>query len=312
MRLREAIAVAAPQAARAVTVAGLALAASFALLAIVPLRLVPRVRLRDGRGRADRHLHRAHAARAGADVAVRRARVVAGPAGAAAVHARVPRPRRRARRAAALGDAQRATDAALVTLSERITPRETHVLAAQLPRDLRPSVRAPPGATERFGAEEFVRRVGEREGVDDDEAAGAHARGAAHPRRRRGGRPRLRPGPALGRLRPPVRRALSAPLSPRAARCANMQLSAARENQFDPHHHRRDRGRRRRRGHRVGRRRRGEAGQRRPGAGRLGPGRQPAAVVRRLAREGAAAQGGGGEVQRLRPAGRPASASSSR
>ena len=38
MRLREAIAVAAPQAARAVTVAGLALAASFALLAIVPLR----------------------------------------------------------------------------------------------------------------------------------------------------------------------------------------------------------------------------------------------------------------------------------
>src|SRR5213592_329548 len=38
MRLCEAIAVAAFQAARAVTVAGLALAASFALLAIVPLR----------------------------------------------------------------------------------------------------------------------------------------------------------------------------------------------------------------------------------------------------------------------------------
>ena len=34
---------------------------------------------------------------------------------------------------------------------------------------------SPPGGTERFGAEEFVRRVGEREGVDDDEAA-AHAR----------------------------------------------------------------------------------------------------------------------------------------
>ena len=38
MRLREAIAVATPAAAKAVTVAGLALAASFALLAIVPLR----------------------------------------------------------------------------------------------------------------------------------------------------------------------------------------------------------------------------------------------------------------------------------
>ena len=34
---------------------------------------------------------------------------------------------------------------------------------------------SPPGGTERFGADEFVRRVGEREGVDDDEAA-AHAR----------------------------------------------------------------------------------------------------------------------------------------
>ena len=38
MRLREAIAVATPAAAKAVTVAGIALAASFALLALVPLR----------------------------------------------------------------------------------------------------------------------------------------------------------------------------------------------------------------------------------------------------------------------------------
>ena len=57
----------------------------------------------------------------------------------------------------------------------RITPRETHVLAAQLPRDLRPFVLSPKGGPERFGAEEFVRRVGEREGVGDEEAA-AHAR----------------------------------------------------------------------------------------------------------------------------------------
>ena len=49
------------------------------------------------------------------------------------------------------------------------------MLAAQLPRDLRGLVLSPAGGTERFGAEEFVRRVGEREGVDDDEAT-AHAR----------------------------------------------------------------------------------------------------------------------------------------
>jgi uncharacterized protein (DUF2267 family) len=75
----------------------------------------------------------------------------------------------------AQSEARRATDAALATLSERITPRETQVLAAQLPRDLRPFVLSPKGGPERFGAEEFVRRVAEREGVDDEEAA-AHAR----------------------------------------------------------------------------------------------------------------------------------------
>jgi uncharacterized protein (DUF2267 family) len=36
-------------------------------------------------------------------------------------------------------------------------------------------VLTPKGGPERFGADEFVRRVGEREGVDDREAA-AHAR----------------------------------------------------------------------------------------------------------------------------------------
>jgi uncharacterized protein (DUF2267 family) len=72
-------------------------------------------------------------------------------------------------------DARRATDAALVTLAERITARETHVLAAQLPRDLRPFVLSPKGGPERFDADEFVRRVGEREGVGDKEAA-VHAR----------------------------------------------------------------------------------------------------------------------------------------
>jgi putative drug exporter of the RND superfamily len=174
MRLREAIAVAAPQAARAVTVAGLALAASFALLAIVPLR-------------SFREFAFVMAAGVLIDTFVVRTLLV--PALTSLFGESAWWPGRRVRGLSArefvelVGgraglthpEARRATDAALVTLSERITPRETHVLAAQLPRDLRPFVLSPKGGPERFGAEEFVRRVGEREGVGDEEAA-AHAR----------------------------------------------------------------------------------------------------------------------------------------
>ncbi|HEX6620992.1 MAG TPA: MMPL family transporter, partial [Solirubrobacteraceae bacterium] len=174
MRLREAIAVAAPQAARAVTVAGLALAASFALLAIVPLRSFREF---------------AFVMAVGVLVDTFLVRTLLVPALTSLFGERAWWPGRRVRRLSsrefldlvggrtglARSGAQRATDAALVTLSERITPRETNVLAAQLPRDLRGLVLSPPGGTERFGAQEFVRRVGEREGVDDDEAA-AHAR----------------------------------------------------------------------------------------------------------------------------------------
>jgi RND superfamily putative drug exporter len=174
MRLREAIAVAAPQAAPAVTVAGLALAASFALLAIVPLR-------------AFREFAFVMAAGVLIDTFVVRTLLV--PALTSLFGESGWWPGRRVRGLSAhefvdlVGGrtglthpaARRATDAALVTLSERITPRESHVLAAQLPRDLRPFVLTPKGGPERFGADEFVRRVGEREGVDDREAA-AHAR----------------------------------------------------------------------------------------------------------------------------------------
>jgi RND superfamily putative drug exporter len=174
MRLREAIAVAAPQAARAVTVAGLALAASFALLAIVPLR-------------SFREFAFVMAAGVLIDTFVVRTLLV--PALTSLFGESAWWPGRRVRGLSArefvelVGgraglthpEARRATNAALVTLSERITPRETHVLAAQLPRDLRPFVLSPKGGPERFGAEEFVRRVGEREGVGDDEAA-EHAR----------------------------------------------------------------------------------------------------------------------------------------
>jgi uncharacterized protein (DUF2267 family) len=174
MRLREAIAVAAPQAAPAVTVAGLALAASFALLAIVPLR-------------AFREFAFVMAVGVLIDTFVVRTLLV--PALTSLFGESGWWPGRRVRGLSAhefvdlVGGrtglthpaARRATDAALVTLSERITPRESHVLAAQLPRDLRPFVLTPKGGPERFGADEFVRRVGEREGVGDREAA-AHAR----------------------------------------------------------------------------------------------------------------------------------------
>jgi RND superfamily putative drug exporter len=174
MRLREAIAVATPQAARAVTVAGLALAASFALLAIVPLRSFREFAFVMGAGVL-------------IDTFVVRTLLV--PALTSLFGESAWWPGRRVRRLSArefvalVGgraglqrpDAERATDAALVTLSERITPRESQVLAAQLPRDLRPFVVSPKRGTERFGADEFVRRVGEREGVGDDEAA-AHTR----------------------------------------------------------------------------------------------------------------------------------------
>jgi putative drug exporter of the RND superfamily len=174
MRLREAIAVAAPQAARAVTVAGLALAASFALLAIVPLRSF---------------LEFAFVMAAGVLIDTFVVRTLLVPALTSLFGESAWWPGRRVRGLSArefvelVGgraglaqpDARRATDAALVTLSERITAHETQVLAAALPRDLRPFVLSPKGGPERFGADEFVRRVGAREGVGDKEAA-AHVR----------------------------------------------------------------------------------------------------------------------------------------
>jgi RND superfamily putative drug exporter len=170
MRLREAIAVATPQAAGAVTIAGLTLAGSFALLAIVPLR-------------SFREFAVVMTVGVLIDTFVVRTLLV--PALTSLFGERAWWPGRRVhplskqeflslvggRTGLTHPQAERATDAALVTLSERITPRETEVLATGLPRDLRQSVRAPAGGTERFDADEFVRRVGEREGVGEDDAA---------------------------------------------------------------------------------------------------------------------------------------------
>jgi uncharacterized protein (DUF2267 family) len=71
--------------------------------------------------------------------------------------------------------ADTAMRAALVTLAERITRRETRTLTARLPREMAGQIRRAARSPERFGADEFVRRMSEREGVPPGEAR-RHAR----------------------------------------------------------------------------------------------------------------------------------------
>jgi RND superfamily putative drug exporter len=173
-RLREAIAVAMPAAARAVTAAGLALAASFALLAIVPLRsfrefafvmtagvLVDTFIVRSMLVPALTSLFGEVAWWPGQRVATARTTDIIERVGA--------------RAGVGPTEAERATRAALCTLAERITRKETKALAAQLPDTLAKQIRGAARRPERFGADEFVARVGEREGVPDATAR-AHAR----------------------------------------------------------------------------------------------------------------------------------------
>jgi uncharacterized protein (DUF2267 family) len=72
-------------------------------------------------------------------------------------------------------EAEQAVRATLETLAERITGGEADDIAAFLPPELRPLLTSAPEPAEGFGLDEFLRRVAEREGVDE---AGAreHAR----------------------------------------------------------------------------------------------------------------------------------------
>jgi RND superfamily putative drug exporter len=175
LRLREAIAVAAPQAAKAIRVAGLALAASFGLLAIVPVR-------------SFREFAFVMAAGVLIDTFIVRSLLV--PALTSLFGERAWWPGQRVRRLSAETFFERvagrarlepdraahATDATLATLGERITRRESRVLAAHLPGPLRrPLAQGADRGPERFDADEFVRRVGDREGVADADAL-EHAR----------------------------------------------------------------------------------------------------------------------------------------
>ena len=66
--------------------------------------------------------------------------------------------------------AQCLTEATLRTLAERISGGEAADLARHLPPDLQPHLTGAPEPAERFTPDEFVRRVAERAGTDEDHA----------------------------------------------------------------------------------------------------------------------------------------------
>ncbi|MFL5844229.1 MAG: MMPL family transporter [Solirubrobacteraceae bacterium] len=168
-RLREAIAVAAPEASRAITVAGLTLAATFALLVIIPLRPFRELGILLTIGVL-------------VDALVVRPLLI--PAlisllgRAAWWPARPIRPLAESSvlaRIAQLGgttepEARAMAEAVLRTLGERIGSRQARELAAHLPPELAATLRDPDGCGP-FGYDEFIDRVAERETVERPLAA---------------------------------------------------------------------------------------------------------------------------------------------
>jgi RND superfamily putative drug exporter len=158
MRLREAIAVATPAAAKAVTVAGIALAASFALLAIVPLR-------------SFREFAFVMAAGVLIDTFIARSLLV--PALTSLFGEAAWWPGRRLRGMSAeeiiervahrarlsFAEAELLTEGTLGALADRITPRERRVLAHHLPPELEAAVISAHERTQRFGVDEFLARA---------------------------------------------------------------------------------------------------------------------------------------------------------
>jgi RND superfamily putative drug exporter len=173
MRLREAIAVATPAAAKAVTVAGLALASSFALLAIVPLR-------------SFREFAFVMAAGVLLDTFVVRSLLV--PALTSLFGELSWWPGRRMhtlagediiervadRSGLSIAEAEVLTEGTLAALGDRITPHERNVLAGHLPPRLRASLAGDAEPPARFPVDEFLARAREASGgkdVSQDEMA---------------------------------------------------------------------------------------------------------------------------------------------
>ncbi len=167
-RLREAVAIAAPKAAGAITVAGITLAATFALLAIVPLRSFREFALLMVVGVL-------------VDAIVVRSILIPGLISLFGEASWWPGRRVRpasytefvdsvARRADVEPDrARRLSEAALMTLNARLTRGEAKALRQQLPKPLQITMDGN-GAPENFDAHEFVRRVAHRAEIDEDSA----------------------------------------------------------------------------------------------------------------------------------------------
>jgi RND superfamily putative drug exporter len=171
LRLREAISVATPAAAKAVTVAGIALAASFALLVAVPLLSFREFAFVMAVGvLVDTFIVRSLLVPALTSLfgeaswwPGRRLRVMS----AAAVVDRVAHRTRLPRE-----EAELVTEGTLTALGERITPRERRVLARHLPSPLDQALDRSADLDERFPVDEFLARARDRaggEGVSTDE-----------------------------------------------------------------------------------------------------------------------------------------------
>lgn len=167
-RLREAVAIAAPKAAGAITVAGITLAATFALLAIVPLTSFREFALLMVVGVL-------------IDALVVRSILIPGLISLFGEASWWPGRRVRpadyasfiesvGRRADVTPDqARQLSEAGLATLAERINRGEARSVRGQLPQPLQATMDGTGGA-ERFDAQEFVRRVAGRAGVGEPAA----------------------------------------------------------------------------------------------------------------------------------------------
>ena len=163
MRLREAIAVATPAAAKAVTVAGIALAASFALLVLVPLRSFREFAFVMAVGvLIDTFLVRSLLVPALTSLfgeaawwPGRRLRGVS----AEAIVERVA-----GRAGLRWEEAESLTEGTLAALGERITAHERRVLARHLPSELSGALERSADGCEPFAVDEFLARARARAG----------------------------------------------------------------------------------------------------------------------------------------------------
>ena len=174
LRLREAISVATPAAAKAVTVAGIALAASFALLVAVPLLSFREFAFVMAVGvLIDTFIVRSLLVPALTSLfgeaswwPGRRLRVMSAREVVDRVAVRTDLP---------WEEAELVTEGTLTALGERISPRERRVLAHHLPRSLSRALDHANGRDERFPVDEFLVRARARaggEGVSTDEMRG--------------------------------------------------------------------------------------------------------------------------------------------